>query len=233
MELNEWGSRLYAAGDYRRAVELFLQAYAIDQDPNLLFNIASCYEGLGDTDAAIEKYRAFLDAADAEPEGRPRAERAIDRLTHTPSPVAVIPPPAPTLPPPEKTPATTPEDHAALAITTGWVPWVGLGTGAALGALGTTLYLMGAADHTEVTGAHGYDDSRAVISLTRSRADDLIQSGDTKKALGVASVSLGAALITGSVIWWLVADSDPGEAHSAASVGVDGSGLNLAFSGRF
>src|SRR5512147_1101856 len=70
VELNEQGNALYASGDYRRAAELFLQAHAIDEDPNLLFNIGSCYEALGDIDAALEKYRAFLASPDADPEGR-------------------------------------------------------------------------------------------------------------------------------------------------------------------
>src|SRR6188768_3442054 len=55
-ELNESGARLYRARDYRQAIEKFIEAYAIDRDANLLFNIARCYEELGDTGAAIEKY---------------------------------------------------------------------------------------------------------------------------------------------------------------------------------
>jgi tetratricopeptide (TPR) repeat protein len=233
MDLNDRGSRLYAAGDYRRAVELFLQAYAVSQDPNLLFNIASCYEGLGDRDAALEKYRAFLDAPDAEPEGRPRAEGAIERLMQSPSPIVAVPMPAAEPPLAEATSASPPEDQSSSKAGSGWVPWVGLGAGAAFGALGTTLYLLGAADHAEVTDAQGYDDPNAVISITHSRADDLIESGDTKKALGVASVSVGAALITGSVIWWLLDEPGESNAPGAAFVSVDPSGVNVAVSGRF
>src|SRR5688500_15364231 len=59
-QLNEEGAALYAARDYRRAIEKFIQAYAVDADPNLLFNIARCYEELGETDAAIEKYEVFV-----------------------------------------------------------------------------------------------------------------------------------------------------------------------------
>ena len=57
-ELNEAGARFYREKNYRRAIEKFIEAYAIDRDPNLLFNIARCYEELGDTRAAIEKYTA-------------------------------------------------------------------------------------------------------------------------------------------------------------------------------
>ncbi len=61
-ELNESGARAYADRNYRAAIEKFVEAYAIDHDPNLLFNLARCYEKLGDLPAAIEKYEAFVAA---------------------------------------------------------------------------------------------------------------------------------------------------------------------------
>src|SRR5262245_29889092 len=60
-ELNEAGAKHYAKRNYRLAIESFIEAYAIDHDLNLLFNIARCYEELGETAAAIEKYQAFIE----------------------------------------------------------------------------------------------------------------------------------------------------------------------------
>ena len=74
------GFALYRAREYRRAAEKFLQAYALDADPNLLFNIARCYEALGDTRLAIEKYEAFLANAGADEQGRRRAANAVRAL---------------------------------------------------------------------------------------------------------------------------------------------------------
>jgi tetratricopeptide (TPR) repeat protein len=229
--LNEEGGALYAAGDYRRAAERFLQAYAVDEDSNLLFNIASCYEALGDIEAALEKYRVFLAAPDADPEGRPRAEQAIVRLTQLESsPAAPARPPfAPA--PLAATPAAAPLDTAAHDA--GWVPWAGLGGGAALGALGAAFYLLGAADHAEVTDAPGFDDPDSVASMTRSRADALVRSGDTKKAIGVASASAGAALIVGSVVWWLVDPVNPSSASPRLAVTLSPSETGLRFNGAF
>jgi tetratricopeptide (TPR) repeat protein len=213
--LNEEGSSLYAAGDFRHAAERFLQAYAIDQDPNLLFNIASCYEGLGDIDAALEKYRAFLSAPAADPDGRPRAEWAIEHLLterepverqQPAEPVAEVPAP----PPPALHREPAPRDPA-------WLPWVGLGGGAALGMLGASFYLMGVADHDQVTSAAGYGDPSAVTVMTRARANDLVQSGNTKKAIGVTTASVGGALVAGYFVWWLL---DP-LAESAGVAGID------------
>ncbi|HTV22205.1 MAG TPA: tetratricopeptide repeat protein, partial [Polyangiaceae bacterium] len=76
-QLNEEGAALYAARDYRRAIEKFIQAYAVDSDPNLLFNIARCYEELGEIDAAIEKYETFLKTPGADTRGRQRARESL------------------------------------------------------------------------------------------------------------------------------------------------------------
>jgi tetratricopeptide (TPR) repeat protein len=216
VQLNEEGSALYAAGDYRRAAERFLRAHAVDEDPNLLFNIASCYEALGDIDAALEKYRAFLAAPNADPEGRPRAEQAIARLSApaSPDPVEQLSPPAV----PAPSPVALPQGPAdARAVDVGWVPWAGLGGGVVLGALGATFYWMGAANHSQVADTPGFDDPDSVARITRGRADDLVHSGDTKKALGLAAASAGAALIVGSVVWWLVDPSPVDRVQSSSS----------------
>jgi tetratricopeptide repeat protein len=235
IDLNEQGSRLYAAGDYRRAVELFLQAYAVDQDPNLLFNIASCYEALGDTEAALEKYHAFLDAPKADVEGRPRAESAIERLRNE-APASAVDPPVPT-PAPVAAVASplAPEEPEGA----GWAPWVGLGGGAALGALGASLYLMGAADHAKVTKADGYDDPSTVVAMTRARARELVSSGNTKKRIGVITASAGGALLTGYVVWWLLhrpdATTDASERSGTSTIDLDvgPSAMRLDWSGSF
>jgi len=229
--LNEEGGALYAAGDYRRAAERFLQAHAVDEDPNLLFNIASCYEALGDIDAALEKYRAFLAATDADPEGRPRAEQAIARLTELGSPPTAPPQPPAAPAPAISTPPAEPADTAAHDA--GWVPWAGLGGGVALGALGAAFYWSGAADHGEVTDAPGFDDPDSVAGMTRSRADALVRSGDTKKAIGVASASAGAALIVGSVVWWLIDPANPPSASTPLDVTLNSSEAGLRFNGVF
>ena len=79
-KLSDEGFTLYKARDYRHASEKFLQAYALDPDPNLLFNIARCYESLDDLDAAIEKYESFVATPDADPQGKRRATDALRSL---------------------------------------------------------------------------------------------------------------------------------------------------------
>ena len=92
--LVEQGLVAYKARDYRQAVEKFLQANAMQPDPNLLFNLARCYEALGDTRAATEKYRLFLASPDADPSGRQRAEDRLRALRRRPAGVADRPAPS-------------------------------------------------------------------------------------------------------------------------------------------
>src|SRR2546430_12742357 len=84
--LSEEGFTLYRARDYRRAAEKFLQAYTLNQDSNLLFNIARCYEALGDPARAIEKYEAFLSTPDADLQGKRRATQTIHELRQSKAP---------------------------------------------------------------------------------------------------------------------------------------------------
>jgi hypothetical protein len=210
-QLNEEGAALYAARDYRRAIEKFIQAYAIDSDPNLLFNIARCYEELGETDAAIEKYETFLKTPGADTRGRQRARESVAALReakNTPARAAGTPPEA------QKS-ATTAEPVAAPAPErpsddqqSSALPWVVLGGSAAFALVGTTSYLMGASDHAKVTDTTGYADPSSVAEMTRKQADDLVRSGDTKKLIGGISFGLAGALAATYVVLLVSADDE-------------------------
>jgi tetratricopeptide (TPR) repeat protein len=210
-QLNEEGAALYAARDYRRAIEKFIQAYAIDSDPNLLFNIARCYEELGETDAAIEKYETFLKTPGADTRGRQRARESLNALREAKnSPAAGAEPPLE----PSRSAAsagldTAPEPAAANdEPSSSALPWVVLGGSAAFGVVGTAFYLLGASDHSKVTDAPGYADPSAVAAMTRRQADDLVSSGDTKKLVGGISFGLAGALAATYVVLLVSADDE-------------------------
>lgn len=84
-KLGEEGAALYQTRDFRRALERFQQAYAIESDPNLLYNIARCYDQLGERESAIEKYEAFVRDPSGDPQGKERAHAALKSL-QTPTP---------------------------------------------------------------------------------------------------------------------------------------------------
>ncbi|MBT3218232.1 MAG: hypothetical protein HN348_04020, partial [Proteobacteria bacterium] len=77
-ELYTNGRALFAEGDYENAMIAFEAAYAIDQQPLLLYNMASALERSGKLKEAVEKlnkYRAF-----AKTDERDQLERRIRNL---------------------------------------------------------------------------------------------------------------------------------------------------------
>jgi tetratricopeptide (TPR) repeat protein len=192
LELNEAGSALYASGDIAGALRAFEQAYALVAEPNLLFNIAGCHERLGQRTQALEYYRWYLGESSGNPEGRRRAIAGLSRLEGK----APEEKPAP---PPEAEPSSAPIWSLAT-----------LGAGIVFAGLGAALYLDGAHDHNEVTSAPGYGEVTGSSSLTEVEAQELIDSGDTKKLLGAVGFGIGGALITTHVVisLWRASESD-------------------------
>jgi tetratricopeptide (TPR) repeat protein len=207
-ELNEQGAAFYAARDYRHAIEKFIQAYAVDSDPNLLFNIARCYEELGEVDAAIEKYETFVSTPGADAKGRQRASESLSALRQskltprTPTPVVSQGQPAVGQPSPGS--AAVPADSGSGG--TALMPWLTLGGGVVFAAAGATFYVMGAGDHSEVEDANGYGDPNGVSTMTRQQASDLVSAGDTKKLIGGIGMGVGGALLATYVVMLLTGD---------------------------
>jgi tetratricopeptide (TPR) repeat protein len=219
-QLNEEGAALYSARDYRRAIEKFIQAYAIDTDPNLLFNIARCYEELGEVDAAIEKYETFLKTPGADTRGRQRARESLAALRETRDDAAAAELPATRSKPAPAEGEPAPQPRQADADQQSHVsPWLTLGGAGLFAAVGTTFYLLGASDHAKVTDARGYGDSNAVADMTRREADDLVSSGNTKKLIGGIGFGLAGALAATYVILLVSADDEtPAESRAAPSL---------------
>jgi hypothetical protein len=224
-QLNEEGASLYAARDYRHAIEKFIQAYAIDTDPNLLFNIARCYEELGEVDAAIEKYETFLKTPGADTRGRQRARESLaslrdarDNGSEPNDSAEAHSRPAPADSMRAAPPAVADTDTGG---TSSVLPWVTLGGSLAFAAIGTTFYLLGASDHGKVTDAPGFDDSTAVSTMTHRQADDLVSSGDTKKLIGGVSFGVAGALAATYVVLLVTrGDEKPSEPAPAQNLGL-------------
>ena len=70
----------YGERRYEEAIELFKQAYEIQQEPELLYNIARSYERLSDNEKAVEWYRRFLEVPGTTGELRTRARANIAAL---------------------------------------------------------------------------------------------------------------------------------------------------------
>lgn len=79
-QLSRDATAKYREKDYTAAIELFTKAYEIEPVPNLLFNIARCYEKLEDWDSAIANYQKFVVEPDVEKSARQSALDRIDAL---------------------------------------------------------------------------------------------------------------------------------------------------------
>jgi tetratricopeptide (TPR) repeat protein len=56
------GAEAYRRGDFQQAVTLLQEAYGLDPQPVLLYNLARAYEGLGNIDLAIDTFTRYLEA---------------------------------------------------------------------------------------------------------------------------------------------------------------------------
>lgn len=238
--LNEEGAALYAQRDYRRAVERFLRAYAVDPDPNLLFNIARCYEKLGDTEAAIEKYEEFIALPGADTVGRSRAHQSLQALrqlaaSQTQSSTNAAEqgsqpdeaPPADVAAPSDAGEKPDVDEEAGIGV---W-PWVTLGMGVAAAGAGGVFIALGQKDHDLLIEAQGYQDRSAPYAFTQARATELDDSGARKKVIGAVGLGVGGALlVTSAVLFWVQGGDD-----EAVRVGVDAgpSDYRVSVSGVF
>ena len=219
-QLNEEGASLYAARDYRHAIEKFIQAYAVDSDPNLLFNIARCYEELGETDAAIEKYEAFLKTPGADAKGRQRARESLAALRESADAAHQNPGSSSASAPSHETSAAGGSSEATPAEAPkgpNYLPWVVLGGSVVAAATGTAFYLMGVSDHNKVEDAPGFGDPTAVTPMTHHQAQDLVDSGKTKKLVGGIGFGVAGALAATYVVLLVTQDRPaPSEGPSLA-----------------
>lgn len=238
-KLNEEGAALYAQRDYRRAVERFLRAYAVDPDPNLLFNIARCYEKLGDTEAAIEKYEEFVALPGADTVGRSRAHQSLQALRQLAqsaqapaSPDAAEPNAAPGDDPSTSVEPTPPAVEEPPLESNGSVwPWATLGLGAAALGAGGVFLALGQKDHDRLMDAPGYQDRSAAFAFTRAQTNELDEAGSRKKLIGTVGLGVGGVLlVTSAVLFWV-----SGGEEEAMQVGVDAgpSDWRVSVSGAF
>jgi len=63
--------------EYEAAIDLFLQAYELDEQPNYLFNIGRVYEESGDLAKAVEFYERFVSSPGVDLDAR---QNATERL---------------------------------------------------------------------------------------------------------------------------------------------------------
>lgn len=178
----------FDTGEFRRALELYRDAYHLSPAPALLFNIGQCQRFLGEYERAEFSYRLYLEREPSPPH-RAEVERLITEMQHARAAER-------RRTSPQRARAGAPPRHAASAERPGpartggrWHPaWLWTTGGVAVaGLIASTLTGVLTAEHSRE-----YNDP--VTSIERRR--ELKSSGE---ALNVAFlVSLGLSLASGA-----------------------------------
>ena len=205
----EAGSSYYRDGDYRSALREYETAYRFAPRPALLYNIAQCWDRLGDKEKTVAYLRRYLEAEPGA-EDRPAVERWIANLEQALKPQPAAPPPAPVSPPSatQAGPSTPPSAPTQKPPRGRFYTWIAAGTGLVLGAGGLTFGLL---------ARSRYDDLKDGCGDTEVGCDSSDIDGVRHRALA-ANVLFGvsaAALATAGVLWFVDAPK--------ARVGVAGS----------
>jgi len=104
-------------GDCKAAIEEYTKAYDLLDDPVVLFNRGECYRRSGNSDAAIDDYRTFLEAVPSAPnradvEAKILALEAPEPAAREPAAVAKAAPAAKAPPPTKAMPPAKPAETA-------------------------------------------------------------------------------------------------------------------------
>ncbi len=227
-ELSNKGFAAYQKEDYATAIEYFEKAYALEEVPNLLYNIARCYEKMEQWDKAIAYYEQFIVAPEVESEGRQKALKRVENIRE------II--------------ATTKDlDNQKSATTSGgthgeggvqapttpadpkkspW-PYVTLGTGAALLGGGVIFGLLANADATTFEEADALSERQVARDGGQRRAliaDGLYITGGIVTAVGLFLVLRGPGEDTPAAEG---AASEESSVSVQPAFGRDGGGVTL------
>jgi tetratricopeptide (TPR) repeat protein len=238
------GVALFKAAKYRAAIKRFRAAHKLYADPVLLYNIGRSQEALGEIDEALKTYRRcsrhpkVSAAIKAKAKGRSATLEKVKKATAAAPDDPISPAVTPAGPAggagaAAATPAVSPPAPKTSALTIS--KWVVGGVGAALLVAGGVALGMGQADHGEI------DDGKSspTSSLTRARAIELKDSGDSKKMVGYILFGVGGAAIVGATVMFLLDGKGEAEKQSAAKPGLRFSaaaspqGASLLLSGTF
>jgi len=153
VELYQKSEQLYRNGEFQRAAELLRQAYELDPNPDLLYNLARALEGLGDFAGAANAYARYLDnAKDVADRKSIEARIATLRKQSQPTPPA----PAPALPA-SAAPAkpAPPRAESGSSVLTGPLPWLIAGAGVVTLAAGAVLRASASSQHHDADNTVG------------------------------------------------------------------------------
>jgi tetratricopeptide (TPR) repeat protein len=219
VELVTLSARHYEAGRFAEAIELLREAYTVEQDPTILYNLGRAYEGVGDLQSAIEAYESYIGE---EPKARDRGaiekrigtlkrqiaerqklERERDREARRAKAARLA----------AERDRKRRDKSPPRTQTPSVLPWIVAGLGAAVLGGGVVLGLRSNARHRE-----------AVDERTAARSEDLNQSAKSLAVAANVCFVAGGVLTAGGVTWAILDRSgERGERAMAPQLVVSGS----------
>lgn len=225
--LTKQAAKAYRNKDYDGALELFEQAYAAKQVPNLLYNMGRIHEKRGDFDAAIEYYEEFVTKPGVDIKARRDALGRLKTLRE----VVALRQEGEDVDEEEiqdkhedrdLVEAVEPEAQRAPKVTRNYVPaWVTLG--AAVAAYGTSGYFA-------LRARDANDDFESATNREDRR--DASSRGETASIVADSTLAAGMLLTGVSVYFFLSppteeAPADGTAIHLSPQLGTDGAGVSL------
>jgi len=220
--LSKEATSKYREKDYAAAIELFQKAYEIEPVPNLLFNIAKCYEKLEQWDPAIEYYQKFVVEPDVDKSARQSALDRIDALKEVQSAQKQADRDA------KQTETAKKTEKKAEPIEVGpdytWA-YVTLGTGVALVGGGIVFGVLASGEETTFNQGQTFEERK-----------DAKDAGETYAIVADGLYVAGGIIAVVGVLLFVTADSgtkdvgmaSQGEIKAFGWVGQDGGGVGLS-----
>jgi tetratricopeptide (TPR) repeat protein len=192
----------FNAKNYDKAVELFEQAYAVDPQPNYLFNIGRVHEEAGNLEAAVEYYGRFVKQPGVDITAR---ETALERLrvlrdiveeTKQPEKEPEKEPEVEPEPEPEPVPEPTNEksERKRKAMRGAGFGLLGVGAGVLIG--GAVLGALAQGDNKDADDAGSLAERQDLLDESKGKAlgaDIMFGVGGALLVTGVVLVALGYA----------------------------------------
>ncbi|PRQ03790.1 tetratricopeptide repeat protein [Enhygromyxa salina] len=199
-ELSDQAIVKFQAKDYDGAVALFEQAYAVDPQPNFLFNIGRVHEEAGNLDKAVEYYAKFVKQPGVDLTSR---ETALDRLkvlrailqetTEKPpetKPDTEVEPIEP--PPPQPDPVDEDAKRKRKVLRAAGFGLTGVGAAAMIG--GAVVGGLAQGDFNKAGEAESPGDNQPLLDSAKTKAltaDILLGVGGAVLLTGVILVAVG------------------------------------------
>jgi tetratricopeptide (TPR) repeat protein len=204
------GAEAYRRGEFQQAVTLMQEAYSLDPQPVLLYNLARAHEGLGSIDAAIDTFTRYLEADPKAPDRgaieqrigtlkRQREERrALEKQrdaerTRADEEKAER----------ERKQAEKPAEVRKRSV----LPYVVGGVGVAGLASGVVFGLMASSKHSSATSP----------STSQQSAIDQQDTAKSFATISTVSFIVGGVLVAAGATWWVIDGKNAGKQGTGAA----------------